>query len=104
MDGKPTGPLVSFQTQEALRTLGRNLRTARLRRGESQQTAAERTLVSRQTWRRLEEGAPGVAIGLLFEAMVVYGFTEQLFELADPDLDVEGAARDAARRPRHGHG
>jgi len=45
-----------------------------------------------------------VAIGLLFEAMVVYGFTEQLFELADPDLDVEGAARDAARRPRHGHG
>lgn len=103
MSSKRIGPPVSFQAQEALRTLGRNIRTARLRRGESEQTAAARSRVSRQTWRRLEEGAPGVGQGLLFEALIVYGFTEQLLELADPDLDVEGAARDAARRPKRGH-
>lgn len=95
-------PVLSFQSAEALRLVGERIRTARLRRGESEAGMALRAGVSRDTWRRLEAGNPGVAIGLFFEAMYLLGFTEQLFELADPDLDAQGMAQDAARRPRRG--
>ena len=57
---------------------------------------------SRQTWRGLEEGSPKVALGLFFEAMVIYGFGQQLFELAHPEDDANGIAMDAARRPLRG--
>ncbi|HLS50988.1 MAG TPA: helix-turn-helix transcriptional regulator [Burkholderiaceae bacterium] len=100
----PRGPLLSFQSRQALKLVGKNLRTARLRRGESESLAAQRTGVSRHTWRRLEAGEPSVSLGLLFEALTIYGFTEQLFELANPDLDTEGKAHDAARRPKRGRG
>jgi len=96
------GPTLSFPAAAALKALGENIRTARLRRGESETLAAERAGVSRQTWRRLEKGHPAVSVGLLFEAMTVYGFGDQLFALADPALDAEGIARDAARRPLRG--
>lgn len=99
---KQHGPTLSFITREALRTVGQNIKTARLRRGESENLAAERTGVSRHTWRRLEEGSPKVALGLLFEALTVYGFSEQLFDLAHPNEDAEGISRDAARRPQRG--
>lgn len=98
----PRGPILSFQSEQALKQLGLNIRTARLRRGESEALAAQRTGVSRHTWRRLEAGQPSVSLGLMFEAMTIYGFSSQLFELAHPDLDLEGQAQDAARRPKKG--
>ncbi len=98
----PHGPILSFMSRNALTRVGENIKTARLRRGESEEMAAKRTGVSRQTWRRLEEGSPKVSVGLLFEAMYIYGFAEQLFELADPETDIEGIAHDAARRPQRG--
>jgi len=96
------GPLTSFPGEQALKRMGQNIRTARLRRGESEELAGQRTGVSRHTWRRLEQGSPKVALGVLVEALVAYGFSEQLFDLADPELDLEGQARDAARRPMRG--
>ena len=99
---KEKGPLISFQTQQGLAQLGHNLRVARLRRGESETLAAQRIGVSRQTWRRMEEGDPAVSSGAIFEALSVYGFTDQIFSLADPDRDLDGKAQDAARRPKRG--
>ncbi len=96
------GPTLSFQTRSALRTLGERIRTARLRRGDSEALAAERAGVSRDTWRRLEAGKPTVSLGLCIEALVLYGFAEQDFDLADPDLDSVGISMDAARRPKRG--
>lgn len=98
----PRGPILSFQSEQALKQFGLHIRTARLRRGESEALAAQRTGVSRQTWRRLEAGEPSVSLGLMFEAMTIYGFSQQLFDLADPELDLEGQAQDAARRPKKG--
>lgn len=104
MDNKGTSTrlVLSYQAESALKTVGSNIRTARLRRGESESMAAERLNVSRHTWRRLEAGSPAVSLGTFFQAMVTYGFSEQLYELADPDLDLEGKAQDAARRPMRG--
>ncbi len=65
-------------------------------------SAAERAGVSRQTWMRLEAGNQAVSIGLVIEALQLYGFIEQLFLLGDPGLDSQGAAMDAARRPTRG--
>lgn len=96
------GPTLSFQAKSALAILGENIRTARLRRGESETLMAERVGVSRDTWRRLESGSPSVSLGLFVEAMCVLGFTQTLFELADPQTDTMGIAADAARRPQRG--
>lgn len=94
--------LTSFQGQQALANIGKNIRIARLRRRDTEQTAAERVGVSRHTWRRLEQGLPTVSIGLLIEAMIIYGFEKQLFELADPDLDTIGKSIEASTRPQRG--
>lgn len=96
------GPTLSFQAKSALTALGANIRTARLRRGQSETLMSERVGVSRDTWRRLEAGSPSVSLGLFFEAMCVLGFTETLFDLADPQTDTMGIAADAARRPKRG--
>lgn len=97
-----SGPILSFEAAAALEKVGADIRTARLRRGESEQQAAIRAGVSRSTWRRLEAGDSTVSAGLLFEALSLYGFGRDLFELADPDSDEEGKARDAVRRPKKG--
>jgi transcriptional regulator with XRE-family HTH domain len=96
------GPILSFVTRQALANLGRSVRTARLRRGESETLAAQRAGVSRPTWQRLEQGNPAVSLGLAMEALRLYGFSEQLFALGDPAIDAEGEAKDAARRPKRG--
>ncbi|QYY33557.1 helix-turn-helix domain-containing protein (plasmid) [Cupriavidus pinatubonensis] len=92
----------SFQTEEALRTIGAGIRTARLRRGESTALAAQRTGVTRNTWARLEDGSPGVATGLLIEALLVYGFDRQVFALASPEADELGNRLDRQRLPKKG--
>jgi hypothetical protein len=92
----------SFQTEEALRAIGAGLKTARLRRSESTSLAAERAGVTRKTWSRLEDGSPGVAAGLLIEALVTYGFDRQVFELASPEADDLGKRLDMTRLPKRG--
>jgi hypothetical protein len=92
----------SFQAEEALRAAGAGIKTARLRRGESVGLAAQRAGVTRNTWARLEEGSPGVATGLLIEALLVYGFDRQVFDLASPEADEMGKRLDLKRIPKRG--
>ena len=95
-------PLLSFVTRQIIENIGQNVKVARQRRGESLEMAATRAGVTRQTWTRLEAGNPNVSLGLAIEALELYGFARQLFTIGDPALDSEGAARDAARRPKRG--
>lgn len=92
----------SFDAAEALIRLGANLRTARLRRAESESALAGRLGVSRATIGRLERGDGGVSLALAVEALLQYGFGDQLFLLADPDQDGVGKRLDAMRRPARG--
>jgi transcriptional regulator with XRE-family HTH domain len=93
--------------QEALRRLGENLAVARIRRKESQRLWAQRLGVSVPTLIRLEQGDPGVSMGILATALWMVGRAAALPELADPqhdrgalELDVRQALkrRGAARR------
>lgn len=94
----------SFEGEEALRRLGANIRAARLRRNESETMLAQRLGVSRATVNRLESGDAGVAMGLMIEALLTYGFGDQVFSLADPDTDGVGKRLEGLRRPSRGTG
>ncbi len=85
--------------EEALRRLGRNLRTARLRRGLRMQDVADRLGVSRLTVAALEQGRPGASAAAYFGALWSLGLLSHTDGLASPDLDETGKALESARRP-----
>jgi len=86
---------------DALRRLGENIAIARVRRKESQRVWAKRLGVSIPTLIRLEQGDPGVSIGILATALWMIGRVQALPELADPEKDrgaLELDVREAMRR------
>ncbi len=86
--------------EEALIALGRNIRTARLRRNLRIQDLADRIGVSRFTVSAIEKGRPGVSISACLGALQALGLLDQTRDLAHPDLDQEGKALERARSPR----
>ncbi|KOF54716.1 XRE family transcriptional regulator [Achromobacter sp. DMS1] len=92
----------SFEAEDVLRQVGANIRTARLRRGETETALAERLGVARGTVARLERGDGGVSAALFIEALLQYGYSAQLHALGDPDQDGVGKRLDALRRPARG--
>jgi DNA-binding XRE family transcriptional regulator len=86
---------------DALKRLGDNLAIARVRRKESQRVWAQRLGVSVPTLVRLEQGDPGVGLGILATALWLVGRVQALPELADPEKDLgalELDVREAVRR------
>lgn len=72
---------------QALKDLGERLAVARKRRGQSQRAWAQRLGVSVPTLIRLEQGDPGVGIGIVASALWLIGRVQALPELADPQAD-----------------
>lgn len=88
-----TNPLVTsppYAIEKALKELGRNLRTARLRRNLDLKAVAERLGVDRHTLADAERGKVSVSIAVYAGALWVFGMVEQLSALAAPDQDQEG--------------
>lgn len=92
----------SFQADEALKQIGAHLRQARLRRNESEFLAAKRLGISRSTYQRLEQGDPKVSVGALMDALILYGFERQVFDLGDPDHDEVGKRLEKLMLPKKG--
>ena len=89
--------------ENALRQLGRNLRTARLRRRLRIQDVADRIGASRFTVAGLEKGKPGASAAAYFGALWALGLLHQADNLADPDRDEEGKVLESARSPRRAY-
>ena len=87
------------EVEQALKRLGRNLRTARLRRRLRIQDVADRLGVSRLTVAGLEKGKPGASAAAYFGALWSLGLLSEADDLANPDRDVEGRILESARRP-----
>jgi len=85
--------------EQALQRLGRNIRTARLRRRWRLEDVVERMGVSRFTVADVERGKPGTSIAVYLGALWALGLLDQLEAVADPDRDAEGKALEAARQP-----
>jgi hypothetical protein len=97
------------QALAALRALGENLSIARVRRGESLRAWARRIGVSVRTVQRLEDGDPGVGMGVYAAALWLVGRADALPALADPaedrgalELDLREARARLARRTKRG--
>lgn len=82
------------QALAALRTLGGQLAIARVRRKESLRGWARRIGVSVRTVQRLEDGDPGVGMGVYAAALWLMGRADALPGLADPALDRGALALD----------
>ena len=90
--------------EEALARLGRNIRTARLRRRLPQNELAQRMGVSRFVVADIERGKPTSGVAVYLGALWVLGLLGQMREVADPDRDEEGETLERARSPRKAHG
>ncbi len=97
------------QALSALRELGGFLAVARVRRKESLRGWAKRIGVSVRTVQRLEDGDPGVGMGVYAAALWLMGRTDALPGLADPaldrgalELDVRAARARLNRSPGNG--
>jgi transcriptional regulator with XRE-family HTH domain len=86
--------------ENGLNQLGEDIRTARLRRGISRAEMAQRMLVDLHTIDRLENGKPGVSIGVLASSLYILGLHERLILLVDPDSDKEGIREMTAKQTR----
>ena len=85
---------------DALRQLGRNIRTARVRRRLRIEDVAERIGASRFTVADLEKGKPGTSAAAYFGALWALGLLDQAGDLASPDRDEEGKVLESARHPK----
>jgi transcriptional regulator with XRE-family HTH domain len=86
--------------EDILKKLGRNIRTARLRRKLSREELAERVGISRYVLADIEKGKPTTAIAAYLGALWVLGLLRDMREVGDPDRDEEGKILERARSPK----
>jgi transcriptional regulator with XRE-family HTH domain len=86
--------------EDILNRLGRNIRTARLRRKLSREELAERVGISRYVLADIEKGKPTTAIAAYLGTLWALGLIRDMREVADPDRDQEGKILERARSPK----
>jgi DNA-binding XRE family transcriptional regulator len=93
-------PSLPLPVARALRSLGSDIRDARIRRRISTTTMAERAAISRTTLGKVEKGDPGVGLGIYATVLFVLGLHSRLAEIADVRHDALGLNLDEARLPK----
>jgi len=84
----------------ALRKLGGDIRSARLRRRIPVAVMAQRAFISRTTLVKVEKGDPGVAAGTYAAILFALGMLDRLRDLADVKTDEVGLALEEERLPK----
>ena len=92
----------SPKTRTALARLGKDIRSARLRRGIAVADLALRAGTSPSSITRLEKGDPGVGIGTLADILVVLSLVDRLADLVDIRNDELGLALSVEQLPQRG--
>jgi transcriptional regulator with XRE-family HTH domain len=82
-----------YPVEQALKRLGANLRTARLRRNLTIEAVAEKIGTGVRAIADAEKGRPGTSAAVYFALLWAYDLHSQLESVADPALDPEGLAR-----------
>jgi transcriptional regulator with XRE-family HTH domain len=86
-----------YPVERALKTLGANLRVARLRRNLGLDEVAEKIGVNRKSVADAEGGKPSTGIGIYAALLWTYDLIGQLSDVADPAKDKEGLTLALAR-------
>jgi transcriptional regulator with XRE-family HTH domain len=82
----PRKPVLMPSAERVLKTLGANIRLARLRRKLSTEQVSERAGISRATLWHVEKGSPSVAMGIYCQVLFVLGFDKDLIKVAADDI------------------
>jgi transcriptional regulator with XRE-family HTH domain len=91
--------------EQALKRLGGNLRTARIRRKITIAAAAERIGTGARAVMDAEKGKPSTGIAVYAALLWLYDLLEPIDDLADPARDREGLSLEKTRaRARKGRG
>ncbi len=86
-----------FPVEQALKRLGDNLRTARIRRNLTIEDAAERIGTGPRAVRDAESGKPSTGIVVYSALLWLYDLLQPFDQLADPLSDKEGLSLEAAK-------
>jgi transcriptional regulator with XRE-family HTH domain len=89
-----------FAVEDAIRRLGRDLRTARLRRGLTIAEVAQRIGTGVRAVSDAESGKATTAASVYVALLWVYGQLDGLYDVADPLRDAEGLRLAALKAPR----
>ena len=87
-----------FEVDQALKRLGANLRTARLRRNLTLETAAGKIGTGVRAIRDAEAGRPGASAAVYTALLWAYDLLRPLAEIADPAQDKDGLAQERQRK------
>jgi transcriptional regulator with XRE-family HTH domain len=90
---RPEAAFASPKSAAVAAELGRAVRMARLGRNLTQADFAERARVSVATLQRIERGDPAVSFTSWLSAMEASSLLPALKAVADPAIDVRGAAQ-----------
>ena len=88
----PLTASVPFDVERAIKRLGTNLRTARLRRNLTLEEVAEKLGAGRHVIARAEAGKVSTPVAVYIGLLWTYGLLDQISHLADPAGDKEGLA------------
>lgn len=86
----PTPHHPTAGVRRALRKLGANVHDARKRRRLPMSVLADRAFTSRTTLQRIEEGDPGVGMGIYAAVLQALGLLDELAAVADVSRDSVG--------------
>ena len=89
----------SWKIDKSLETLGRNIRTARIKRRLMQSLATERAGISAKTLQKAEAGHPGVSIRAVAGVLFALGVGTPLESLCAPATDETGMLLEEQRLP-----
>ena len=93
-----------YAVEQALKRLGTNLRTARVRRRLTREEIAQKIGVGVRAISDAEKGKPSSSVAVYMALLCVFDLLREVDKLADPALDGEGLALALSRegiRVRH---
>ena len=90
------------QALQAMQALGADLALARKRRKQSLREWAARMGVSVRTLQRMEQGDPGVGMGIYAMAVWLLGRSQALAQVALPELDMAALDQDISKAKQRG--
>lgn len=103
-----TSPKLLPRLSRLLTGLGANIKLARLRRGHSAETVAQRAGITRSTLTRVERGDPAVSLGIYARVLQALRLENDLAAIAADDVlgrklqdaELQSASRAPRSRPR----
>ncbi|HIJ25703.1 MAG TPA: helix-turn-helix domain-containing protein [Gammaproteobacteria bacterium] len=91
---------IPIEAQQSLTSWGEAISIARRRRRWSQENLALRMNTSLSTIRRMEEGNPGIGIGIWCSALWLLGMLDRVDTAISPEQDLIGIGADLNELPK----